>query len=86
MLHQFDSDMLAHRKQIVASHPELQVLLHADGHGVPPVKMDTWRRLITDLPAGVWMGWKNFYTEDKPTFTPAQTMAVTPTPWFVSYQ
>lgn len=86
VLHQFDSDMLANRKQIITSHPELQVLLHADGHGAPPVKMDTWRRLITDLPAGVWMGWKNFYTEDKPTFTPAQTMAVTPTPWFVSYQ
>lgn len=86
VLHQFDSDMLANRRQIATNHPELQVLIHADGHGVPPVKMDTWRRLITDLPAGVWMGWKNFYTEDKPTFTPAQTMAVRPAPWFVSYQ
>ncbi|MCZ4653007.1 hypothetical protein O4157_16465 [Gordonia amicalis] len=86
VLHQFDAGMLGQRKNIVADRPELQVVLHADGHGTPPVKMETWRRLLGDLPAGVWMGWKNFYTEDKPTFSPATTMAVAPTPWFVSYQ
>ncbi|GAA12881.1 hypothetical protein GOALK_060_01140 [Gordonia alkanivorans NBRC 16433] len=86
VLHQFDAGMLAQRKNIVTDRPELQVVLHADGHGTPPVKMETWRRLLHDLPAGVWMGWKNFYTEDKPTFSPATTMAVAPTPWFVSYQ
>jgi hypothetical protein len=86
VLHRFDAGMLGQRKNIVADRPELQVVLHADGHGTPPVKMETWRRLLGDLPAGVWMGWKNFYTEDKPTFSPATTMAVAPTPWFVSYQ
>ncbi|GAC00369.1 hypothetical protein GONAM_15_00760 [Gordonia namibiensis NBRC 108229] len=86
VLHQFDAGMLAQRKNVRTDRPELQVVLHADGHGTPPVKMETWRRLLDDLPAGVWMGWKNFYTEDKPTFSPATTMAVAPTPWFVSYQ
>mgnify|MGYP006981339232 FL=1 len=32
------------------------------------------------------MAWKNFYDEDTPTFTPEETMAVDPKPWFVSYQ
>ena len=86
VLHQFDAGMLAQRKNIVTDRPDLQVVLHADGHGTPPVKMETWRRLLDDLPAGVWMGWKNFYTEDTPTFSPTTTMAVAPTPWFVSYQ
>lgn len=86
VLHQFDTGMLEDRRAIVADRDELQVVLHADGHGTPDVKMETWRRLVTDLPAGVWMGWKNFYTEDKPTFSPATTLAVRPSPWFVSYQ
>ncbi|MGV9711388.1 hypothetical protein ACWDTI_12070 [Gordonia sp. NPDC003424] len=86
VLHEFDSDMLANRNRIVTSHPELATVIHADGHGTPPVKMDTWRRITTDLPPNVWMGWKNFFTEDHPTFTPAQTMRVRPTPWFISYQ
>ncbi|MFW0789470.1 hypothetical protein AAFP29_07400 [Gordonia sp. CPCC 205333] len=86
ILHEFDSDMLANRRAINTAHPELAMVIHADGHGTPPVKMGTWNRLITDLPPNVWMGWKNFYTEDHPTFTPAQTMRVAPAPWFVSYQ
>ncbi|MGW6035310.1 hypothetical protein ACWFOS_16795 [Gordonia terrae] len=86
VLHQFDAGMLDDRPAIVTDRDELQVVLHADGHGTPDVKMETWRRLVTDLPAGMWMGWKNFYTEDKPTFSPATTLAVRPSPWFVSYQ
>ncbi|ASR01310.1 hypothetical protein GCWB2_02400 [Gordonia rubripertincta] len=56
VLHQLDAGMLAQRKSIITDRPELQVVLHADGHGTPPVKMETWRRLLDDLPAGVWMG------------------------------
>lgn len=86
VLHQFDSDMLANRDRISTAHPELQFMVHADGHGTPPVKMSTWNRLITGLSPDYAMGWKNFYTEDHPPFSPQQTMAVKPTPWFVSYQ
>ncbi|GED96533.1 hypothetical protein [Gordonia crocea] len=86
VLHQFDSDMLANRNRISTANPELAVMIHADGHGTPPVKMSTWNRLLTGLQPGIVMGWKNFYTEDHPTFSPQQTMAVRPAPWFVSYQ
>lgn len=86
VLHQFDADMLGDRSKLDTSHPELAVVLHADGHGTPPVKMGTWNRMVTGLPPNVWMGWKNFYKEDKPMFGPAQTMDVRPRPYFVSYQ
>lgn len=87
ILHQFAYGMLRDRAQIrAADHPELAVLLHADGHGTPDLKMSTWRALQQDLPDGIHMAWKNFYDEDTPTFTPEETFAITPRPWFVSYQ
>ncbi|MFZ2510385.1 MAG: hypothetical protein WAW85_04755, partial [Gordonia sp. (in: high G+C Gram-positive bacteria)] len=86
VLHQFDADMLGDRAKLDTSFPELAFVLHADGHGTPPVKMGTWNRMISGLPPNIWMGWKNFYKEDKPMFTPKQTMGVRPVPYFISYQ
>src|SRR3712207_8918824 len=43
-------------------------------------KFDTWNALHIDAPPNVWWGWKNFYDEDRPTFTPQQTIAVKPSP------
>jgi hypothetical protein len=86
VVHEFDTDMVVGRDRLDTARPELQVVIHADGHGSPPVKKGTWQRVIADLPANVWLGWKNFYTEDTPTFSPARTMQVRPTPSFVSYQ
>ncbi|WP_347955379.1 hypothetical protein [Gordonia aichiensis] len=86
VLHQFDADMLGDRSLLDTRRPELAFLIHADGHGVPAVKMETWNRIVTGLPPRTWLGWKNFYTEDKPMFSPRRTMAVEPVPWFVSYQ
>ena len=86
-LHQFQLQMLRDRDQIRTDHPELAVLVHADGHGTPSLKQDTWAALKEDLPEGMWLGWKNFIDEDTPTFTPEETMRdVDPAPWFVSYQ
>ena len=67
-------------------HPELALTIHADGHGTPGAKLETWRALQRDLPEGIRMAWKNFYDEDTPTFTPEETYAIDPKPWFVSYQ
>ena len=86
VLHQFDAAMLGDRSRIDTSNPELQVVVHADGHGTPDVKMGTWRRIVDGLSPDIWMGWKNFYTEDKPMFSPGRTLAVDPEPWFISYQ
>ena len=58
-------------------------MIHADGHGTPPVKMSTWDRLITDLQPGIWMGWKNFYTEGSSALHRSRRWRCDP-PWFVS--
>src|SRR5699024_10341423 len=66
--------------------PEAAGVLHADGHGPRGEKMETWDLLRRGLPTDIRMAWKNFYDEDTPTFTPEETMEVSPRPWFVSYQ
>lgn len=86
-LHQFRPSMIPDRERLDTSLDEIQWLVHADGQGRQGDKQSTWKRLKRDLPAGVWLGWKNFEDEDLPMLTPEQTMSqVSPTPWFVSYQ
>nr|WP_183358083.1 hypothetical protein [Garicola koreensis] len=86
MLHQFKPQMITNREDIDTSYPELAMVLHVDGHGPPEIKMDSWQTQREDLSEDFWMGWKNFYDEDFPTFTPQQTYGIDPQPWFVSYQ
>ncbi|AWB82989.1 cell wall-binding repeat 2 family protein [Corynebacterium yudongzhengii] len=87
VLHQFQSQMIRDRDQIDTSHPELAFVLHADGHGTPDLKFETWNVLQEGLDGEWFMAWKNFIDEDTPTFTPEQTYNwVDPRPWFVSYQ
>jgi hypothetical protein len=86
MLHQFHVSMLDDRARIDASRDELAVLIHADGFGTAGQKFATWNALHVDPPANIRWGWKNFHDEDQPMFTPGQTVAVTPSPVFVSYQ
>ena len=87
MLHQFNSAMITNRAQLDVSQDELAVSLHADGHGTPGEKLDTWNTLLAGLQPGIWPGWKNFYDEDRPTLSPEQTFTqVSPKPWFISYQ
>ena len=87
MLHQFNLSMIRNRDQLEVSHSELAVSLHADGHGTPGQKLDTWNALRNGLQPEIWPGWKNFYDEDTPTLTPEQTFTqIDPKPWFISYQ
>jgi hypothetical protein len=86
MVHQFRLDMITNRATLDTRHDELAVVIHADGFGTPGQKFDTWRALHLNPPRNVWWGWKNFYDEDQPTFTPRQSVAVSPSPVFISYQ
>ena len=86
LLHQFQLRMISDRTRLDTSHDELAVLIHADGFGTPGQKLDTWNALHSEPVANAWWGWKNFVDDDQPTFTPVQTYAVDPAPWFVSYQ
>ena len=86
ILHQFRRSMIENRSTLDTTHPELAMVLHADGNGTPGMKMATWDNLRRGLPDGIRMAWKNFIDEDSPTFTPEQTFQIKPKPWFVSYQ
>lgn len=86
LLHQFRTSMIADRARLDTAHPELAVVIHADGQGGQEAKAATWANLHRDAPAGVFWGWKNFYDEDAPMLTPEQTWGIRPVPDFVSYQ
>ncbi|GHJ42790.1 hypothetical protein Cs7R123_01320 [Catellatospora sp. TT07R-123] len=86
MLHQFRTDMISDRSDLDTSFDELSVVIHADGFGSAGEKMATWENVHLDAPSRIWWGWKNFYDEDHPTFSPRQTMEIEPKPVFVSYQ
>jgi hypothetical protein len=87
VLHQFRLSMIADRGRLETGQDELAVVIHADGNGTPGEKLATWNALRgAEPPAGVWWAWKNFYDEDSPTFTPAQTMSLEPPPVLISYQ
>ena len=87
MIHQFRIDMISDRAALDLSRTEVAVTLHADGHGTPEQKLDTWSALQTVSPAGAWPSWKNFYDEDQPMLTPEQTYSVIdPKPWLITYQ
>ncbi len=87
VLHQFRLAMIQDRQTLDMSHPELAMLIHADGQGGQPDKQATWRALHQGAPDGMAWGWKNFYDEDKPMLTPEQTMRdVAPLPDLVTYQ
>ncbi len=86
VLHQFRHSMITNR-HLVQTPPELALLIHMDGQGPLPTKYSTWNALTRQPDAGqFYWGWKNFYDEDSPTATPAEVLALTPTPLFVSYQ
>ena len=86
IIHQFQTQMIRDREAINTDRPELSFILHADGHGTPDLKMQTWDALRQGLNDDWFMAWKNFIDEDTPTFTPEETYAIDPKPWFVSYQ
>lgn len=86
VLHQFRISMLPDRHAINTSHPELAMVIHADGQGTQGMKRDTWTALRQNAPKNVWWGWKNFHDEDKPMLKPGQTMQVSPAPYLITYQ
>jgi hypothetical protein len=87
VLHQFRLAMVEGRERLDTSRQELAVMVHADGQGAQPDKQATWRTLHQNAPAPLSWGWKNFYDEDLPMLTAAETIAqVSPQPQLITYQ
>jgi len=85
VVHQFTPSMVTN-KAIIRGTPNVQVVFQMDGFGTLALKIGSWNRMVADLPAGALTGWKNFYDEDRPTPTPAESLSVQPTPIYISYQ
>lgn len=85
LLHQFRLDMITNREAIVP-RPELEIVIQMDGNGTAAQKYATYDALTSGVEDRWRWGWKNFYDEDFPTFTPSEVLALDPVPVFVSYQ
>ena len=57
-----------------------------DGLGSQETKIETWQAITAGGQAGIHFGWKNFYDEDSPVRSPADTLALVPSPVYISYQ
>ncbi len=86
LLHEFRLSMIPDRDELNTTYPELAYAVQMDGQGTQPEKDSTWQDVTADPPPNVHFGWKNFYIKDSPLRSPQQTMQVTPTPWYISYQ
>jgi hypothetical protein len=85
IVHQFRLDMIRNRDRI-RRRPELALVVQMDGHGSQQLKLTTWAAVTVGGPRGVRFGWKNFIDEDSPVRSPSATLALRPSPVFVSYQ
>jgi len=86
VLHEFRLSMLPNRDQLDTSHTQLSTVIQMDGQGAQTTKLHTWNAILASSPNGVRFGWKNFYQKDPVVLTPQQTMALSPQPWYISYE
>jgi hypothetical protein len=86
VIHEFRLSMVGDDEPLRHDRDEVQLLIHMDGQGPTGTKDETWAAVVGAAPKGVPFGWKNFYDEDTPMLTPAQTMERKPTPSMISYQ
>jgi hypothetical protein len=86
VIHEFRLSMIGSDEPLEHDRDQVQLLVHMDGQGPTGNKDETWAAVVGAAPKGVPFGWKNFYDEDSPMLTPAQTMTRKPTPSMISYQ
>ena len=71
-------------------HPGVAVVKSVDGIGPAAAKVDTWRRLVSGMPAVMHPGFKLFFDEDarggSRLMSPDQVLALTPRPEYVMYE
>lgn len=75
LIHQFQLGMIRHEATLNTAHRELALVVQMDGQGSPDAKDETWQAITAAGPAGVRFAWKNLFTKDSPTITPADTMS-----------
>ena len=84
VVHRFTTKMLTNASKI-RRDPNVQVVIDMDGFGSPALKRSTWRVVVQKDPVQ-YTGFKLFYKNDKPMMTPAQVIALFPSPVYIQYQ
>jgi hypothetical protein len=90
VIHRFTRGMVTN-SQNVKLRPEVQVVMHMDGHGKmqgPAFKYDTYAQYIVREPVQ-FAGWKNFYIHDNAKGvmpTPRDLLRLYPLPLYIQYQ
>ena len=96
MVHQFRYDMIQD-KETIQDTPGVELVLHADGHGAPELKKETYGVVISEWVDQIafWPGFKVFYNKpepdrnaytDIPNMTPEEIRQLDPVPYYISYQ
>jgi hypothetical protein len=90
VIHRFTQRMVTNYQNIRLK-PEVQVVMHMDGHGRmqgPMLKYDTYQHFVVREPVQ-FAGWKNFYLHDNEKGvmpTAADLMRLHPLPLYIQYQ
>jgi hypothetical protein len=89
IVHRFTQNMVTNYQQ-VEPLPEVQIVMDMDGWGSPAKKTGTYVNVVAPQPIQ-FTGFKLFYKNDlKPPstrmMTPAEVLALTPSPSFIQYQ
>jgi hypothetical protein len=84
IIHQFREDMILGKERLgpVAG---VQLVIESDGFGAPGLKTQVYDILI-GANEKEFSGIKHFYRQDKPLMTPAETLALEPSPLLIIYQ
>ncbi len=83
VLHQFTLGMIPDRGAVL-DRPELATVIHVDGFGSQEDKLEKYGILHAKAPFA--NGFKLFYDEDIDMLSPAQVLALEPTPDLITYQ
>jgi hypothetical protein len=83
MVHQFRPSMVAH-KVAVTPEPDLAITFNMDGFGATGNKLTAYQTLAVD--PRWYLGYKLFYHRDLPLQTPAEVLALTPSPQVIEYE
>ena len=84
LIHQFNVYSISNKDQIKPLEG-VDLVLNMDGWGPPWQKLETWEVIIQQTPIE-YNGVKVFYRQDEPLMTPAEVMALEPTPDVINYQ
>ena len=87
VIHRFTRNMLTNTDRI-RLRPEVQVVIHMDGWGPPPLKRQSYEVFVADDPVQ-FTGFKLFYHNDTkaghPLMTPEQILELDPRPVYIQY-